>query len=186
MTIDVVALDEDRRLSPYTGWTRKHLVDLADRSLLALRPWATEAHARFGLPGPASGSGPVSDGLEAFARSFLAVGFRLSAAETDPHDHAGWYAQGLAAGTDPDSPERWPTLTERPQARVEAAAIAIALHETRRWIWDTLPPRVQERVVDWLAGSVGVRYPDNNWRWFQNVTQAFLRSVGGPYDEAEL
>ncbi|MFD7159615.1 DUF2264 domain-containing protein [Kribbella sp. NPDC059898] len=167
-----------------TGWTRQHLVDLADESLLALRPWATAGHARFDLPGPAGQSGPVSDGLEAFARSFLAVGFRLGTAESDPHDHAGWYARGLTAGTDPDSPERWPSLVDVPQARVEAAAISIALHETRRWIWGRLPASVQERVVDWLAGSIGAWYPESNWQWFHNVTQAFLRSVGGPHDQA--
>ncbi len=179
-------LDEDRELSPYTGWTRRHVVDLADRSLLALRPWATRDHARFDLPGPSSGSGPISDGLEGFARSFLTAGFRLSGTNVDPHDHAGWYARGLVAGTDPDSEEHWPSLGERGQARVEAAAIAIALHESRRWIWDGLPSRAQERIIDWLAGSIGAKYSFSNWRWFQNVTQAFLRSVGGPYDKTEL
>ncbi|MFF0267095.1 DUF2264 domain-containing protein [Kribbella sp. NPDC004536] len=168
------------------AYTRQHLIDLADESLLALRPWATPGHARFDLPGPASQSGPSSDGLEAFARSFLAVGFRLSTAESDPHDHAGWYARGLIAGTDPDSAERWPSLADTAQARVEAAAISIALHETRRWIWDRLSSVAQERIVDWLAGSIGAWYPESNWQWFHNVTQAFLRSVGGPHDQARV
>ncbi|MFI7066783.1 DUF2264 domain-containing protein [Kribbella sp. NPDC050124] len=172
--------------SPYSGWTRQHLVDLADESLLALRPWATQGHARFDLPGPAGKSGPISDGLEAFARSFLAVGFRLATAESDPRDHAGWYARGLIAGTNPDSPERWPSLADMAQARVEAAAISIALHETRRWIWERLPSAAQERIVNWLAGSTGTWYPDSNWKWFHNVTHAFLRSAGGPHDEARV
>ncbi|MGW6276972.1 DUF2264 domain-containing protein [Kribbella sp. NPDC055071] len=167
--------------SPY-----QRLADLADKSLLAMRPWATPDHARFDLPGPVSQAGPSSDGLEAFARSFLAVGFRLSTAESDPHDFAGWYARGLTAGTDPSSPERWPSLADTTQARVEAAAVSIALHETRRWIWDRLPSAVQERVVDWLAGSIGAWYPESNWYWFHNVTQAFLRSVGGPHDQARV
>ncbi|MEU6716996.1 DUF2264 domain-containing protein [Nonomuraea sp. NPDC046802] len=177
---------DDRRLSPCTGWTRRHLQHLADRSLLALRPWSTPGHARFDLPGPPSDSGPIVGGLETFARSFLAAGFRLSAAESDPHDHAGWYARGLATATDPESSERWPSLADAEQARVEAAVIAIGLHESRRWIWDNLTPRVQEQVVDWLAGSIGTWYPDSNWLWFHNVTQAFLRSVGGPYDQAKM
>jgi hypothetical protein len=170
--------------SPYTGWTRRHLVDLADSSLLALRPFATPGHARFDLPGPSSAAGPIAGGLEAFARSFLTAGFQLSGAESDPHDHAGWYARGLATGTDPASPERWPSLQESSQGRVEAAMIAIALHESRRWIWERLTPAVQEQVVDWLAGSIGLQYPHSNWQWFHNVTQAFLRSVDGPYDQA--
>lgn len=178
--------DFDYDLSPYTGWTRAHLVDLADRSLLALRPWATPGHARFDLPGPSSGAGPIAGGLEAFARSFLTVGFRLSAATSDPHDHAGWYARGLATGTDPTSPERWPSLLESEQSKVEAAMIAIALHESRRWIWDRLTPEVQAQVIDWLAGSTGAWYPHSNWQWFHNITQAFLRSVDGPHDQATV
>ncbi|MBB5977423.1 DUF2264 domain-containing protein [Kribbella solani] len=192
-------------MNKYTGWTRAELVELADRSLLALRPWATPGHARFDLPGAAGQSGPIVDGLEAFARSFLAVGFRLSAADSDPHDHASWYAHGLIAGTDRAGAaergggadrtgraelgaraERWPSLVDTPQARVEAAAIAIGLHESRRWIWDALPSSAQERIVEWLAGSVGAWYPESNWQWFHNVTHAFLRSVGGPHDQAKV
>ncbi len=150
---------------------------------MGLRRWATPGHARFDLPGPDSRAGQDSDGLEAFARSFLAAGFRLSAASTDDHDHAGWYAAGLTAGTDPGSGEAWPALTEIAQTRVEAAAIAIALHESRAWIWDQLDARTRRRVIDWLAPSAQVAYGLNNWRWFCNVTQAFLRSVGGPYDQ---
>ncbi|MBL1120181.1 DUF2264 domain-containing protein [Streptomyces sp. 110] len=188
MSADTVpqAPGKDRALSPLTGWTRQHLVHLADRSLLALRPWSTPGHARFDLPGPPSERGPIAGGLEAFARSFLTVGFRLSAADSDPHNHAGWYAEGLAAGTDPASSERWPTLADSDQARVEAASIAIALHESRRWIWDNLSPRVQEQVVVWLAGSNGAWYPHSNWQWFHNVTHAFLRSVGGPHEQARV
>jgi hypothetical protein len=167
---------------PAGAGDRRTLVDLADRMLLGIRPWASPGHARFDLPGPPSASGEASDGVEAFARSLLGVGFRLSNADHDPHDHAGWYAAGLIAGTDPDSPERWPSLADRPQARVEAAIIAIGLFESRRWLWDQLPDGARQRVIDWLAPSGVVWYADNNWRWFANVTQAFLRSVGGPYD----
>ncbi|MGW6282356.1 DUF2264 domain-containing protein [Kribbella sp. NPDC055071] len=161
---------------------RQSLVDRADLMLLAMRPYASPGHARFDLPGPPSASGRESDGLEAYARSLLAMGFRLSAASEDPHDHAGWYAAGLIAGTDPDSPERWPSLADRPQARVETAILVIGLFESRRWLWDSLSDRARHTVIDWLAPSATVWYADNNWRWFANVTQAFLRSVGGPYD----
>lgn len=176
----------DFRIETLAGSSRNDLVRLADQSLLALRPWATPGHARFDLPGPGGKSGRVVDGLEAFARSFLAVGFQLAGGDADPYDHAGWYAEGLAAGTDPASDERWPSLKVEHQNRVEAAAIAIALHESRAWIWDNLSPLVQEQVVDWLSGSTGSWYPESNWYWFHNVTQAFLRSVGASYDQARI
>lgn len=101
----------------------------------------------------------------------------------DSHDHAGWYTAGLVSGTNPASSEHWPALADIAQSRVEAAAIAIALHESRSWIWDRLDSRDQDQIIDWLAPSAQVTYGNNNWKWFANVTQAFLRSVGGPVDE---
>ncbi len=177
--------EEDRRLSPHTGWTRAHWVAVADQTLAAVRPFASPRHALIDLPGPVSASGRHSDGLEGFARTFLAAAFRMAHGDDDG-GLAQWYAEGLAAGTDPASPERWPGLDELPQARVEAASIALALHETRALIWDSLDDRVRGRVVDWLARAIGLRYPASNWVWFQNITEAFLRSVGGPWSGDDI
>lgn len=175
---------EDRALSPYTGWSRAHWDELARRSLLAVRRYASPGHALIDLPGPASVSGPRSDGLEGFARTFLTAGFRL--AHVPDGDLAQWYAEGLATGTDPGSPLRWPRVTEIDQAKVEAASIALALHESRHVLWDALDDSVRDRVVAWLAEVIGQPYPACNWLWFQNVVQAFLRSVGGPFSAEEI
>lgn len=179
--------DEDRGLSPYTGWTRAHWERLADNLVLSARRFGSDSHAQIRMPGPASVSGEWSDGLEGFARTFLMAGLRLrGAGGEDPHGIAEWYADGLAAGADPDHPERWPTFDEIGQAKVEAASVAIALHETRPWIWDRLSDRTRTQLVEWLDDLVGATTPDNNWIWFQSVAQTFLRSVGGPFDQAEL
>jgi hypothetical protein len=170
--------------SPYTGWTRRNWEDLADRMLAAVRPYATPGHALINLPGPASRSGERSDGLEGFARTFLLAAFRMS--QSDRGDLAEWYAAGLAAGTDPHSPERWPTFAERAQAKVEAASIALALHETRPLVWDRLTDSVRQRVIEWLAAIIGDPIWENNWTWFQAIIEAFLRSVGGPWSAADI
>lgn len=180
-------LPEDREVSPYTGWTRAHWEDLADAQLAAVRGYATRRHALIDLPGPASRSGRHSDGLEGFARTFLLAGFRLAqSGDTDPGGHAEWYAEGLAAGTDPDSPERWPRLTECGQAKVECASVAIALHESRTWIWDRLGDDVRQRIVAWMTDMHGTAVPDNNWVWFRAVSSAFLRSVGAPWNGNDI
>lgn len=179
---------DDRALSPYTGWTRAHVEHLADRMLEAVRPYASPRQALIHLPGPVGGSGRHSDGLEGYARTFLLAAFRLAGA--DGRDGtaalAERYAQGLTAGTDPHAAERWPRISQCGQAKVEAASIALALHETRPWIWDRLDPAVQQRAVAWLAEMVGTEVPDNNWVWFRAIVQAFLRTVGGPWDPADL
>ncbi|MET9652190.1 DUF2264 domain-containing protein [Streptomyces sp. NPDC006460] len=178
---------EDRVLSPHTGWTRAHWEHTADRLLAAVRPFASSTHALIDLPGPVGRAGRLSDGLEGFARTFLLAAFRLArTGDRDPSGLAEWYARGLAAGTDPSSPERWPTLHENGQAKVEAASIVIALHETRPYIWDRMDDSERQRVVEWLADAVGQPVSRNNWAWFQGVTNAFLRSVGGPWSPADV
>jgi hypothetical protein len=159
----------------------------ADRMLLAVRPHGSDDHALIRLPGAPSHNGELSDGLEGFARTFLLAAFRLAGSGgEDPHDLAGWYAAGLAAGTDPGNPGRWPTFAECNQAKVEAASIALALHETRPWLWERLAPAVRQRVLDWLAPMVGDPMPGNNWIWFQGVTEAFARTAGGSWRQQDL
>jgi hypothetical protein len=177
----------DCELSPHTGLTRAHWAAVADRLLLALRPYFSPGRARVELPGQVSSSGIDSDGLEGFARSFLLVGFRLAGeGGADPHGFLDWYRAGLITGTDPTSPERWPRLDERDQAKVEAASIALVLELTRPWLWDTLSPGEQANVIAWLEGAVGAWYPDNNWVWFQAVVETFLVSVGGRFAERDI
>jgi hypothetical protein len=175
----------DPELSPYTGYTRAHWEAAADRMLAALLPYASPHRAQYRLPGRTSHSGVLSDGLEGYARSFTLAACRIAGAggrdepgSTLVRDLVERYAAGLAAGTDPAGPERWPAITDRAQSMVEAAAIAIALHETRPWLWDTLPDAVRQHVADWLGGFVGARPNDSNWRLFQVVTEEFLASVG--------
>lgn len=125
--------------------------------------------------------------MEGFARTFLLASFRVrGAGGDDPHQVLERFRSGLLAGVDPASPERWPTIAERRQAVVEAASIAIALSETRPWLWDTLDDRARQQVVDWLSGVVGTAGYTNNWIWFQNVIEAFLAQVGGPWDQDDL
>ncbi|MEQ4720645.1 DUF2264 domain-containing protein [Nonomuraea sp. B19D2] len=178
---------DDLRLSPYTGWTRNHWAALADHLLLSARRYASDTHARISFPGPPGGYGADVDGLEGFARTFLAAGFRVAGeAGRDPLGLMEWYAEGLASGTDPRSPERWVRLDEHDQAKVEAASIALVLHLTRPWLWDRLDARVREQVVDYLAPAVGAHYPPINWIWFQIVVEQFLASVGGPYERKDI
>ncbi|MEU9451828.1 DUF2264 domain-containing protein [Streptomyces sp. NPDC048277] len=177
----------DRELSPITGWTRDHWENMADRLLDGLLPYASPKFAQYRLPGRASHSGEWSDGLEGFARSFLLAAFRVAGSEGQVGPVLiERYASGLAAGTDPRHPEHWPPITDRGQPMVEAASIAVALHESRAWLWDHLDERVREQVVGWLSDFVGAVVNDSNWRLFQVIVEEFLASVGGPYRRAEI
>lgn len=172
----------DRVRSPQTGWVRTHWLAVADHLLQALPPWTSPLGARIDLPGRPSRSGRDSDALEGFARSFLLAACRIAATNGEGcEDLVDRYARGVVAGSDPDSAEAWPRLTPCSQQLVEASAVAIALHESRRWIWDRLDEREQRLVAEWIGGFAGSRTWDSNWRLFQVVGEQFLASVGAPY-----
>ncbi|RPF22714.1 DUF2264 domain-containing protein [Myceligenerans xiligouense] len=170
------------------GMTREELAAFADGLLTAALEYASPSGSLITLPGEPGGYGTEVDGLEGYARTFLAAGFRLAGeAGADPLNLAERYAAGLAAGTDPEHPERWVTPVEDPQAKVEAASIALILDLTRPWIWDRLAPVAQEQVVDYLSTVVGDdTYPHCNWVWFRIVVETFLRSVGGPWSADDI
>ncbi|MEU8386846.1 DUF2264 domain-containing protein [Micromonospora sp. NPDC048843] len=178
----------DSAVAAAATWSRDDWLALADRMLAAARPFASSGHALVTFPGPEGGYGRAVDGLEGFARTFLLAGFRIAGAGGVGVDQlVDRYTAGITAGTDPSSPDRWVRLDEHPQAKVEAASIALVLDMTRPWIWDRLPSVVRERVVDYLRPAVGDdTYPRINWVWFRLVVQTFLRSVGGPHSLDEM
>ncbi|MFC3452718.1 DUF2264 domain-containing protein [Amycolatopsis speibonae] len=176
---------EDRELSPRTGYTREHWVAAADGLLEAAWRWASPRGARLDLPGPASANGVRSDGLEGFARTFLAAGFRVAGeGGKDPHGWLGQYAEGLDAGTRTpgrDDAESWPVILDHDvagQPMVEAASVALGLRLTRPWLWDGLDSRVRDRVEDWLRGALRHVPSPNNWYLFPYTVAGFLESVG--------
>ncbi|GAA3939347.1 DUF2264 domain-containing protein [Microbacterium soli] len=174
--------------SPLRDGSRDTLVAFADRMLRGAAAWASPGFARITPPGGPGGYGTDVDGLEGFARTFLLAGFRIIGARgvgVDGLIHD--YSRGITTGVDPDSPERWVRLDEHPQAKVEAASIALVLDMTRPWVWDRLDELTKRRVIDYLSPAVGDdTYPRNNWVWFRIVVQTFLRSVGGPWSAEDI
>lgn len=150
-------------------------------------PHAVPGFAQFRLPGRPGVAGVTSDGLEGYARTFLLAAFRIAGAGGDvPATLIERYADGLAHGTDPADPFAWPVAADCAQQIVEAASIALALHETRPWLFDRLDPAVRERVTHWLAGFAGRRTWQSNWVLFPVVVEQFLAGVGGPHDPARM
>jgi hypothetical protein len=178
---------EDRELSPRTGWTRDHWEAVADHWLLTARRHASPSGGLITPPGRPSGAGIRSDGIEGFARSFLIAAPLLAGSPEDPHDHAGWYARGLAAAMEPGGPDHWGRAigvdeirqwNGTPQPIVEAANLAFGLALCRERLWDRLDGKLRDQLADWLAHHAIKHGSDNNWLLFTAVIEAFVRSVG--------
>lgn len=168
--------------------TRQWWAERADQLLAGARAYASENGARITLPGAEGGYGRAVDGLEGFARTLLIAGFRIAGERGEGLDDLiDFYARGIAAGVNPDLPDRWVRPTEHAQAKVESASIALVLDMTRPWIWERFDELTKQRVIDYLAELVGdATFPRNNWCWFRIVTETFLRSVGGPWSQADI
>src|SRR5919198_1187507 len=166
----LVLPETDRLLSRQTGWVRAHWEALADHLLDSLVPYSSPGASLVELPGRPSRSGTASDALEGFARSFMLAAFRIAGVQGKGCEQLiERYAGGVANGANPDHPEAWLRLTPRSQQMVEAAAIAVALHETREWIWDRLDTRAQEHVAEWLGGFKGATTHDNYIGWAMHL-----------------
>ncbi|WP_066944615.1 DUF2264 domain-containing protein [Streptomyces lushanensis] len=168
-----------------TGLTRADWEATADRLLHAAWRWATPGRALLDLPGRPSVSGVRSDGLEGYARTFLAAAFRVAGAGgDDPHGWLDRYADGLAAGTRTpgrDDAESWPLILGHDvhgQPMVESASVAVGLRLTRTWLWDRLDPQVRDRAEEWLRGTLRHTPAPNNWYLFPYSVAGFLESVG--------
>ncbi|OEV28801.1 hypothetical protein AN219_19940, partial [Streptomyces nanshensis] len=176
---------EDRELSPFTGWTRGHWEATADGLLTAAWRYATPRGAMLDLPGRPSRSGVRSDGLEGYARTFLAAAFRVAGAHgADPHGLLHRYGDGLAAGTRTpgrQDTESWPRVLDHTvygQPMVESASVALGLRLTRAWLWDRLDPGVRDRAEEWLRGALRHVPAPNNWYLFPLTVAGFLESAG--------
>ncbi|MEU8602104.1 DUF2264 domain-containing protein [Streptomyces parvulus] len=185
MSIPFELPTEDRASSPYTGYTRAHWEAVADGLLWSAWRWGTPGCALLDLPGRPSRSGVRSDGLEGFARTFLAAAFRVAGAGgEDPHDWLGRYARGLASGTRTpgrDDAESWPLILDHDvqgQPMVESASVALGLRLTAPWLWKNLDSAVQDRVEEWLRGALRHVPAPNNWYLFPYTVAGFLESVG--------
>lgn len=176
---------EDRRLSPYTGFTRAHWEAAADGMLNHAWRWASPRGGRIDMPGRSSGSGVRSDGLEGYARTFLAAAFRTAGAQgEDPHGWMQRYAEGLVAGTEnpgSDDADSWPIIKDHDvfgQPMVESASVALGLRLTRPWLWDRLDGGQQDRAEAWLRDALTSLPASNNWYLFPYTVAGFLESVG--------
>ncbi|WP_194926520.1 DUF2264 domain-containing protein [Catenulispora pinisilvae] len=178
---------EDRDQSPHTGWTRAHWEAVAEHWLLTARRHASPDGGLITPPSRPSGAGIRSDGIEGFARSFLIAAPLLAGREADPHDHAGWYARGLAAAMTPEGPDRWGRAigvneiqqwNGTPQPIVEAANLAFGLAICRAQVWDRLEDKLRDQTAEWLTHHCVKHGSDNNWLLFTAVIEAFLVWAG--------
>ncbi len=179
--------------SAISGWTRKHWEESFKRLWAPLTRSASEFKARQYIPGPRSHHGRVADELEGFSRSFIMAAPWLASSGSDGfeldgeyYDVAGFYREGIAAGTDPQHPEYWGEPVDYAQHLVEMASLSWGLWQSRGRIWERFSDAERQRVAAYLLACTRVKYHANNWLLFNVVTNAVLKRLGLPYSQEQL
>jgi hypothetical protein len=92
---------------------------------------------------------------------------------------------GIAAGTDPKSPD-FLNFARGRQPLVDAAFLAQALLRAPRELWGRLEPRVQANVIAALESTRPIPAGENNWKLFATTVEVLLHQVGAKRDDARL
>lgn len=118
--------------------------------------------------------------VEAFLRPLWAIGPLLADKKQDL-DFFAEFKKGLIAGTDPTSDAYWGDLTNTDQLMVEEASIALTLVLTKERLWDTLTPKQQQNMHDWLIQINYHSLPNNNWHYFRVLVNMSMSLLGMQY-----
>lgn len=188
--------------APFTGLSRASWTDLA-RQLLGgilhhtsalrdrIRPPVSLVSNYPRLQRDGSVYGLEEEYVEAFCRSLWMAGPLLA---QDPDwrleglSVADYYREYLVRGATPgDSAHFGIGRGPHPTPHImEAAAVCIALQQSRAVLWDPLEARERERIVAWLDAVRSRPVNPNNWRWFSVIVETFLKIEGFAHDSGRV
>lgn len=160
---------------------KKDFAALMHRLLDPLLPLYSPGGARLHVGDTGATYGEAAIGLEAFSRPLWALAPYWAGGGQAPA-FAALYQKGLAAGTDPQSPEYWGDTKDYDQCFVEMAAIACAILETPETVWQPLPETARRNLARWLYSINEHFVPGCNWLFFRVLVNLALDSVGMPAD----
>ncbi|MBT3274943.1 MAG: DUF2264 domain-containing protein, partial [Spirochaetales bacterium] len=191
--MDLVAL-EDRKISPYTGWTHDHWHEIMVLLVRGFFRYSTPGGAGIVYPGTHESIwSKNSERMEGFARSFfLSAPFLMHSAEgviqleSETLNVAEFYRKGIMHGTDPKHPEYWGGIRSFSQTIVEGAALALNMYFSKRLVWDALSVSEQRNAAEYLLAVARCKTYRNNWMLFRAIIYAVLKAFGKPHDEGAM
>ncbi|WP_438444135.1 DUF2264 domain-containing protein [Gorillibacterium sp. sgz5001074] len=141
--------------------------------------------ARLELGAETAGYGNRVAGMEAFSRLLWGMVPYWAGGGKDER-LLPVFLEGIANGTDPSSPEYWGDLHHKDQRMVEMAAIAYGLLMIPDKLWEPLEERVRHNLSEWLGQINRYTLAENNWQYFNVLTNLALKSIGRPYSTERM
>ncbi len=180
----------DTALSPYTGYTRAHWIEIAGRILAGVLPYFNPETGIPDFRGQDAESGHfqytpnfTEESRNAFGRTLIlaslyCAGSGLNTVPGYDGPVNGPYLKGLVRGTDPDDPCYFgPTEPFGAFGNQVAQAIMYC----PQYFWDPLTQEQKDKVARWLAAlTAGVGFECNCW-YFNSAPTPVLLKYGYPF-----
>ena len=160
--------------------TKADFTALLYKFLDPLKPYYSKGCARLHLGETGAKYKQSTIELEAFSRPLWALVPFWAGGGSDP-EFETIYRKGLAAGSDPESPEYWGTCKNHDQCFVEMAAIAWGILTAPQKVWEPLTDAEKKHLAAWLNQINEYTVPDCNWHFFRILVCLALKSVQMPY-----
>lgn len=90
---------------------------------------------------------------------------------------------GLENGTNPEHEEYWGGFGEIDQRFCEMAALATGLLLIPEKLWDPLPQKAKDNLVNWLLNINHYTLGPNNWQFFSVLVNTALKKLGVQYSQ---
>lgn len=186
---------EDRALSPLTGWTREHWVEVTGRMLAGVLQYADAETGQISLPDdpeepglPAALRNPGGE-VEAFERTaMVAAAWIAATGRTDvpgyDGDVAAVYRTGLQRFIDPSSPH-YVSAARGLHYRC-GAGIVLAMLLAPADLLEALPADLKSLLAEHLAEYIHRHSKDSNHLLFSMMPAAVLERLGAEYDRPML
>ena len=178
---------ENRRLSPFTGYTREHWLEVCEKLIAGILPYCDPETGLPVLKGVPTETGHfklqrefIGGQKEAFERSLMLVAIYTAATGKDrvpgyDGSVSAPYLKGIIRGTDPADPAHW---GEREQYDAFGTNIALAVLVSPKFFWEPLSARQQENLLLFLEDlSNMVAYDCNHW-YFHLMAIPVLQRYG--------
>lgn len=136
--------------------------------------------ARLELGVTAAGYGNRIAGMEAFSRVLWGMVPYWAGGGSD-ESLVGIYQEGIEHGTDPSHEEYWGHLHHKDQRMVEMAALSLGILLTPEKLWEPLSETTKKNYAAWLNEINQYSLVENNWQFFNTITNLALKSVGAEY-----
>ncbi len=185
---------EDRILSPFTGYTRDHWLEITEQLIAGILPYFDPEKGVSRLTGVPGETGHfeqlkvAEDPSETLERSMLLVAIYTAATGKDRvpgYDGSITrpYLNGIIRGTDPDSDGYWGL---HPIHSPLGTNIAMSILLSPKFLWNPLTQRQRDNLLDYLADLVKTRAWDCNCWYFPMMAVPLLEKHGRPVNRVFL